>query len=158
MLDKLIKYAVCGILMSLSIVAGAQGIHRIEELPLGSVISKHDFDALGVLKSLDIDGKKYFIVPARNGKNFTIVLDANYRVGRADNQVSIVEQPTEKVRAQLAGLIGEAASVKYYDHMNITLIRYESLEQAAAALKDIRHAMPGAAVGLPMTFSQTRIR
>ena len=50
----------------------------------------------------------------------------------------------------------QAAAVRYYEHMNTTLLRYASLEQAIAALAPIRAALPGAEVALPVRFSTPR--
>jgi len=93
---------------------------------------------------------------AANGTPMTMLLDANGVVGQTHHEVLIAEQPTEQVRQQLAALTAQAAAVRYYEHMNTTLLRYASLEQAIAALAPIRAALPGAEVALPVRFSTPR--
>lgn len=156
MLIKPMKYLLsCLALLGGSMVL-AQDFSAIVAMPSGQVLSQEQFKALGTLPSVELDGRSYWVLPLQAGGEGSVVIDGNLRLGRTGNQVSIVEQPTDKVRSQLSAVLSKAKSVKYYDHMSITLVRYATLQQAIQGLVDIRAAMPGAAVGLPISFSQPR--
>lgn len=158
MLIKPLRYLLGCLALLGGTIAGAQDLSLIASMRVGQVLSTEQLSALGKMPSIDIDGQTYLVVPVQGGDSSTTLIDSSRRLGRTENQVSIVEQPTDKVRSQLAGLLGRAASVKYYDHMNITLVRYVSIQQAVQGLADLRAAMPGAAIGLPVSFSQRKIQ
>lgn len=156
MLIKPVKYMLGCLALLGGTMALAQDFSAIAALPPGQVLSQEQFQALGSLPRVELDGRSYSVLPAQAGTEGSVVIDGNRRLGRTGNQVSIVEQSTDKVRSQLSAVLGKALSVKYYDHMNITLVRYATLQQAVQGLADIRAAMPDAAVGLPISFSQAR--
>ncbi len=135
--------------------------HAQSEFPIGKKLSREQARSLGALQRVQIDGREYRVLATRtaaNGTPVTTLLDAEGVVGQTQHEVLIAEQPTERVRQQLAALTAQAATVRYYDHMDTTLLRYASLEQAISALAQIRAALPGAEVVLPVRFSTPRLQ
>ncbi len=134
-------------------------VHAQSEFPVGKKLSREQARSLGALQRVQIDGREYRVLATRTaagGTPVTTLLDAEGVVGQTHHEVLIVEQPTERMRQQLAALTAQAATVRYYDHMDTTLLRYASLEQAIGALAQIRAALPGAEVALPVRFSVPR--
>lgn len=147
------------LLLALAPTLPIMSAHAQSDFPLGKKLGREQARSLGTLKQVQIDGRDYRVLSTRvaaNGTPVTMLLDANGVVGQTHHEVLIAEQPTEQVRQQLAALTAQAAAVRYYEHMNTTLLRYASLEQAIAALAPIRAALPGAEVVLPVRFSAPR--
>jgi hypothetical protein len=127
---------------------------------IGQRLSKEQVQALGPLQRVEIDGRALQVLGAgvsANGLPVTTVIDRRGMVGQTYHELMIAEQPTAAVRQQ-AGALLAAAQVKYYDHTDITVARFPSLEQAAAALPRVRAALPDAKVGLPITFDRPRLQ
>jgi hypothetical protein len=126
----------------------------------GQHLNAQQQQALGELRRIDIDGRVYRVLrtgAAANGLPITTVINRSGMVGQTYHEVVIAEQPTATVRQQ-AGALLAGAEVTHYDQTNITLARFASLAQAAAALPQLRAALPGAEVGLPITFERPRLR
>ncbi len=129
------------------------------EFPLGKKLDREQARSLGTLQQVQIDGREYRVLATRtaaNGTPVTMLLNADGVVGQTHHEVLIAGQPTEQVRQQLGALTAQAATARYYEHMDTTLLRYASLEQAISALAQIRAALPGAEVALPLRFSAPR--
>lgn len=133
--------------------------HAQSEFQIGQKLSRAQARSLGALKSIRIDGLDYRVLATRtaaDGLPVTKLLDADGVVGQTHHELLIIGQPTEQVRQQLGALVAQAARVRYYEHMGLTLLRFASLDQAVAALAQIRAALPDAELALPISFSQMR--
>ena len=130
----------------------AQGSYTV-----GQRLSKDQIQSLGALQSVTIDDRSYQVLQSSagaNGQPLTTLLNANGVVGQTHHELLISSEPTAQVRQQASAALATAAEVTYYDHTNITVVRYASLEQAIAALAQVRAALPDAKVGLPITFAK----
>lgn len=126
----------------------------------GQQLNAQQLQAMGPLQSVDIGGQKYRVLPAQKAGGdgrASYLVDASGKVGRTFHEVLIVGLPTAQVRQQLGASLSQAQAVKYYEHTQTTLLRYATLEQAAAAQAQISAALPGATVHLPVRFSQPQL-
>lgn len=136
-------------------------VHAQSHYSVGQRLSAEQSKALGALKVVEINHRKYQVLDT--GKNaaslpFTMLLDANGTVGQTYHEIQVVEQPTEQVRQKLASVLSQAQDVKSYDHMQLTLLRFGTLDEAIQALAAIHTAMPQAEVALPITVSHPSLR
>lgn len=127
--------------------------------PVGKKLSQAQIEQLAPLGKVDIDGRSYQIigtVKSEDGRNASQLLGPDGVVAQSFNEILISEQPTAEVRQHLAAIIGKAQSVRYYDDGNVSILRFADIQQAAAALPQIRAALPKAAVGLPIIVNIKR--
>jgi len=127
--------------------------------PVGKKLSQAQIEQLAPLGKVDIDGRSYQIigtVKSADGRSASQLLGPDGVVAQSFNEILISEQPTAEVRQQLAAIIGKAQSVRYYDDGNVSILRFADIQQAAAALPQIRAALPKAAVGLPIIVNIRR--
>lgn len=111
------------------------------------------------LPQLQIDGKTYLVAEHRrtpDGLPLTLVIGPDGVVGQSFHEVVISGQPADTLQQKAAAALAQAEAVKTYENMNMTVARYATLAQAAAALQEIRTALPGADVGLPISFGLAR--
>jgi len=124
---------------------------------VGQRLNKEQIRSLGALQSVVIDTRSYQVLQtgtSANGQPVTTLLNQNGVVGQTHHELLISSEPTAQVRRQAGAALATAAEVTYYDHTNITVARYASLDQAIAALAQVRAALPEAKVGLPITFAK----
>lgn len=132
--------------------------HAQNSFTVGQRLSAEQVQALGPLQRVEIDRRGYQVLQTSGGDAAaTLLLDARGRIGITHHEVMVAEQPTAQVGQALASLTAKAVSVRQYEHMNLTLLRYADLKQAIAALAPIRAALPGAQVSLPISFSQPKL-
>ena len=115
--------------------------------------------AFNTLPQLQIDGKTYLVAEHRrtpDGIPLTLVIGPDGVVGQSFHEVVISGQSADTLQQKAAAALAQAEAVKTYEHMNMTVARYATLAQAAAALQEIRTALPGADVGLPISFALPR--
>lgn len=111
------------------------------------------------LPQLQIDGKTYQVAEHRrtpDGIPLTLVIGPDGVVGQSFHEVVISGQSADTLHQKAAAALAQANAVKTYEHMNMTVARYATLAQAVAALQEIRTALPGADVGLPISFGLAR--
>lgn len=128
---------------------------------VGQSLSAEQVQALGKLPTVTIGTSQYQVLQTSQnaqGVAYTMVLDSDRRVGQTYHELLIPEQPTARVRQQLGAVASQAQLVNYYDQTQITLIRFATLDQAIKALAQARAAMPGAEIGLPISFSRPSLR
>lgn len=115
--------------------------------------------AFNTLPQLQIDGKIYLVAEHRrtpDGTPLTLVIGPDGVVGQSFHEVVISGQPADTLQQKAAAALAQADAVKTYEHMNMTVARYATLAQAVAAMQAIRIALPGADVGLPISFDLAR--
>ena len=93
-----------------------------------------------------------------DGSLITSVINDRGVVGVSRNEVLISQMPTATVRSQAAALLSAAKSVTYYDHMQITSVRYRSLGEAVAGREKLQAALSKAKVTLPIEYQQSKPR
>ncbi|MCZ2497631.1 hypothetical protein GN316_12760 [Xylophilus sp. Kf1] len=136
-------------------------------LTQGSHLTPAEVAAMSTTASrYTVGGTSLTVVPAANGvttkstdgSTVTTVVNAGGVVGTSRNEVLVAQVATDTVRAQGATLLAGAHSVSYYDHMQITSVRYASFAQATAAFEQWRTAFPKAQVTLPVEYHQRKPR
>ena len=142
--------------------AGTADINRSGLTELNQFASPDgmSFDSRGILW-FETDNGETTLTDYTNDQLLAVIptdlVDASGKVGRTFHEVLIVGLPTAQVRQQLGASLSQAQAVKYYEHTQTTLLRYATLEQAAAAQAQISAALPAATVHLPVRFSQPQL-
>lgn len=90
---------------------------------------------------------------SRSANPTTLVVNADGVVGQSDNIVMISRLPTSQVQSRAARWISQAVSVQYYEHMNITMLRFATFSDAVAARTALEQALPEAGVALPIQYT-----
>lgn len=125
-------------------------------LKIGQILSDTETQALGPLKAVTVNGRSLKVVATGKGGSaglpMTTVLNSQGAVGTTFHEVSVVDQPTDKLRG-LSGVIGSADAVKYYDAMGVTLLRFATLEQAIQAVERIQAEIPAVKASVVVKFS-----
>lgn len=124
---------------------------------LGQRMSPQQVKSLGNLPTVQINGKSYQVAQTRTGSEgqpVSLLIDPHGRVGRSFHEVVIAEQPTAGVQQRAGAVLAQAVAVTAYEHLNVTVARFATLAQAAAALEPLRTVLPGAQVGLPIRTSE----
>lgn len=128
---------------------------------LGQRLSAAQLSTLDTLKSVEIEGRSYRVLSttlSSQGWPLSLVVGSNGVVGQTFHEVLIAELPPQTARQRFASVIAQAASVQYQDHAELSILRFATLEQAVAALAQIRATQPQVQAGLPINFSPIRPR
>ncbi len=83
----------------------------------------------------------------------TTVVNEQGLVGKSRNEVLISNISTADAKTKISAYLSQAISVKYYDHMNITALRFATFGEAAQAQAELQVLLTGAKVTLPIGFS-----
>jgi hypothetical protein len=86
------------------------------------------------------------------------VVNENGVVGRSRNEVLVARLSTQDVREKLGSLASAPVSIQYFDHMDITSLRFGTLAQAVAAREQLQTLLPKGQVSLPVQFHQPKLR
>ena len=97
-------------------------------------------------------------IKSTDGSPLTSVVNDSGVVGVSRNEVLIAQMPTATVRSQAAALLSTAKSVTYYDHLQITSVRYASFGEAVAGFEKLQAALAKAQVTLPIEYQQRKPR
>lgn len=97
-------------------------------------------------------------IKSTDGNPVTLVVNDSGVVGVSRNEVLIAQMPTATVRSQASALLSAAKSVTYYDHMQITSVRYNSFGEAIAGREKLQAALSKAQVTLPIEYQQRKPR
>ncbi len=134
--------------------------HAQAQLAAGRKLDAAQIQSLGPLESVEIDGQNYRLLKTQDtaGPAVTFLLNAESMVGQSTHQVVVTRQPVEAVRQYLRTQTSGFAEATYYDHMQITLLSFATLQQAVQGLAQIRAALPEARVQLPIRFGNENLR
>lgn len=97
-------------------------------------------------------------IKSTDNSPLTSVVNDSGVVGVSRNEVLIAQMPTATVRSQAGALMSAAKSVTYYDHMQITSVRYNSFGEAVAAHEKLQSVLSKAQVTLPIEYQQRKPR
>ena len=142
------------------------GAYAATGVAQGTHLTPAEIAAMGATVRYSIGGTPVTVLPAESGVGtrstdgsaITTVVNAAGVVGTSRNEVLVAQIPTDTVRSQGAGLLAAAKSVSYYDHMQITSVRYASFAQAVAGRDNLQAAFPKAQVTLPVEYHQRKPR
>lgn len=88
----------------------------------------------------------------------TTVIDERGLVGESRNEVIISRVTPDSVRQAFAQLSPAPVSVQYYDHLNISTLRFASFQDAVSVRDQLKKLLPQAGVDVPIRFVRREIR
>jgi len=149
-------------MLSLVPHAGASGYAVGQKLP------PEELSKLSAATTVRLGGKDYRVLPgtlsakstgAATARAESMVVNASGVVGISRNEVVISQVPTQTVR-QVAGNLSPAAmQAQYYDHMDISALKFASFQEAVSARDQLKKLLPdGAGVDVPIRYGQPRPR
>ena len=141
---------------------------------IGTLLTAEEQESLGANKAVQVGARQFKIlaeekvVPATgaavatknaqsaSGAAFdpvTTVVNEQGLVGKSRNEVLISNIPTADAKTKISAYLSQAISVKYYEHMNITALRFATFGEAAQARAELQLLLTSAKVTLPIEFS-----
>ncbi|GAC1590716.1 MAG: hypothetical protein NVS3B5_22690 [Sphingomicrobium sp.] len=142
--------------IGLSLTAGAADTHKPQA---GKLMSRQDMSNIAGNPSVTVGSQTYKVLRGSTTDSKTLVVNDQGLVGESGNEVLISQVPTSTVRANLARLNLAAISIKYYDHVNTTVLRFATFEEAAWARNQIKSVLPPeASVGVPVQYGKLQPR
>jgi hypothetical protein len=128
--------------------------------PIGSTLTASEMETAKTKTQIQ-DGKRVLWVLS-TGKSssgpVTMLVNEQGVVGRSANEVVIANSPTEQTKLRITSYLSKTISVDYVDNMNITVLRFSAIADAAKAVTELRTVMPDARITLPVVFSIPRPR
>jgi hypothetical protein len=128
--------------------------------PIGSTLTASEMETAKTKTQIQ-DGKRVLWVLS-TGKSssgpLTMLVNEQGVVGRSANEVVIANSPTEQTKLRITSYLSKTISVDYVDNMNITVLRFSAIADAAKAVTELRTVMPDARITLPVVFSIPRPR
>lgn len=80
-------------------------------------------------------------------------------VGISHNEVLISQVPTQIVRQTLGRLSHAAVQVQYYDHMDISTLKFATFQEAVIASDQLKGLLPPeAGLDVPIRYGERRLR
>ena len=128
--------------------------------PIGSTLTAYEMETAKTKTQIQ-DGKRVLWVLS-TGKSssgpLTMLVNEQGVVGRSANEVVIANSPTEQTKLRITSYLSKTISVDYVDNMNITVLRFSAIADAAKAVAELRTVMPDARITLPVVYSIPRPR
>lgn len=131
------------------------------QVVIGQRLDAARIQKLGPLESVDIDGQKYLLLETHDvkpGFAMTLLVNPEGVVGETTHQLVITQQPAAAVRQYLDAQAGVVTEATYYDHMEITLLGFATLQQAVEGMARIRKTFPQAKVQFPIRYANENQR
>ena len=128
--------------------------------PIGSTLTASEMETAKTKTQIQ-DGKRVLWVLSTGRSSsgpLTMLMNEQGVVGRSANEVVIANSPTEQTKLRITSYLSKTVSVDYVDNMNITVLRFSAIADAAKAVAELRTAMPDARVSLPVTYSVMRAK
>lgn len=88
----------------------------------------------------------------------TYVVNDRGLVGLSQNIVLISEISPAQVHSSAKEIVNSAISVKYYDHLNISSLKFKDFNQAVLARDKLLELFPNARITIPIKFSEPSVR
>ena len=129
---------------------------------VGTVLGSSELATLRTQTPVSIGGQQVRVLGSASpqsqsaggvGSPVTLVVNEDGVIGQTENIVVISRVPVTQVQTRAARWVAQAASVQYYDHLDMTLLRFSSFSEAATARTAIERALPDAGVALPIQYA-----
>ena len=129
---------------------------------VGTVLGSSELATLRTQSPVSVGGQQVRVLGSASpqvqsaggvGTPITLVVNEDGVIGQSENIVVISRVPVGQVQTRAARWVAQATSVQYYDHMDMTLLRFASFSEAAAARTAIERALPEAGVALPIQYT-----
>ena len=79
-------------------------------------------------------------------------------VGISENLVIISEISPTQIRSNAGNITSKAVVVKYYDHLNTSVLQFQNFNQAVSARNELVKLFPTAKIAVPIKFSESKLR
>lgn len=120
----------------------------------GQKLTDDQIAKLGPLPTYDIGGSQVRVIPPQASKgSATLLLNAQGVVGRSRNEVAVSDAPAN-AEAVFQQIQPRPVSIQRYEATGITVLKYADFEQAIAAQRALKAALPDAKVSLPVMFGR----
>ena len=120
----------------------------------GRILSDAERAALKPQGTVTIGKRSLTIIQASTADSpTTIVVNSTGVIGSTKNELLISNITTSKVKAVLQTLAVGSVSTVYYDHMNITALRFASLQAAVSAKEALAPLLPHALFDVPVQYA-----
>jgi hypothetical protein len=136
-----------------SMAAATAAIAATDFVP-GQMLSAAERSALKPQGSVTIGKLPLTIVKASTADSpNTVVINSVGAVGISKNELLISNVPTSKVKAVLQSMSVSSVATVYYDHMDISSLRFASLQAAVSARDALSPVLPQATFDVPVRYS-----
>ncbi len=89
----------------------------------------------------------------------TLVVNERGVVGESRNEVLVSQVATQDVRQKLGKLSHPAISAEYFDHMNLSKLKFATFQDAVNARDQLKTLLaPDAGVDVPIRYGKPRVR
>ena len=120
----------------------------------GQMLSAAERSALKPQGTVTIGKHPLTIVKASTADSLvTVVVNSVGAVGISKNVLLISNVPTSKVKTVLQSMAVGSVSTTYYDHMDISRLRFASLQAAVSARDSLSPVLPQATFDVPVQYS-----
>ena len=118
-------------------------------------------------RELLVHGKPLKVVSTAQGNRLkqatetaesSFVINDRGQVGRSLNEIIITRVSAEQVQQAVSALKTAPASIRHYEHLNSSSLRFATFEQAVAAQTQMKSLLPQAAVALPIEYHRRNLR
>lgn len=86
------------------------------------------------------------------------VINSQGQVGRSLNEIIITRATADEVQQAISGLKTTPASVRHYEHLDSSSLRFATFEQAVSAQNELKTLLPQAAIALPIQYQRRKPR
>lgn len=154
---------ICKVLC-LSALSITMGLSHAAQPQAGKLLTTKELAVHAAKPSVKLGAETLKVVSVRNVAKggvlepVTLVVNQQGLVGESRNAVVVSQTRTALVRQQIPNLASIARTVKYYDHMNLTELRFDSFNQAISARSELLALMPKAQVSVPIEYAPRRPR
>lgn len=159
------KIRFCGLVGIISLSAAISPVSAQVSIRVGTMLSPTERANLQAQPTINVGNQQVRILDMADIPNraagltvspTTLVVNEDGVVGQSENIVTISRLSTSQSQARAARWISQAVSVKYYEHMDLTVLRFATFSEAAAARAAIEKTIPEAGVALPVQYTTRR--
>ena len=141
----------------ISLIAMTSGLAQTTP-HIGSTLTASEMETAKTKTQIQ-DGKRVLWVVSTGRSSsgpITMLVNEQSVVGRSANEVVIANSPTEQTKLRITSYLSKTVLIDYVDNMNITVLRFSAIADAAKAVAELRTAMPDARIKLPVIYSIRR--
>jgi len=89
-----------------------------------------------------------------NARSKTFIANTNGVLGVSENLILIARVPPNQVRLVAQNIIHAAISTKFYDHLEVSSLQFQTFNQTITAYNELVKLFPQAEVSIPIKFSE----
>lgn len=135
-----------------------------ETIGVGSLLSDDEIASKVILAAVSMDGETFKLLSTSvSEKQFdegaspsTLLVNERGLVGKSLHNVVISEVKTSLVQERLSSLSIPTIASSFYEHMDISKLRFDTFADAVAARSQLLDLLPGAQVHVPIKYAVKR--